>query len=163
MRRGADLKTGWSLLLLALAGCGGSGPSAGPNLVRSEPSAPAPRLEDYRELLASAERPSREPGAVTARLNEEVEVGNVRVRPLAILEDTRCPIDLECMHAGSFRLRVSVSGVGEKELRLWEPLPIPGGEPLLLVAVAPPRWDNPPAGVDPNALLRLALRRGGAP
>src|ERR1043165_5887491 len=94
-------------LLLALAGCGGSGPPAGPpagpNLVRPEPPAPGPPpamplSAEAPALLESVERPFREPGTVTARLNEEVAVGNVRVRPLAIIEDTRCPIDLDCVH-----------------------------------------------------------------
>ena len=56
----------------------------------------------------------------------------------------------------------SVSGVGEAEVQLWRPLPISGGEPLQLVAVGPPRWDEPPAGVDRNAPLRFAFTRGGA-
>ena len=112
-------------------------------------------------MLESVERPFREPGTVTARLGEEVSVGNVRVRPLAILEDTRCPIDLDCVHGGFFRLRVTVSGVGETEMQLWRPLPIPGGAPLRLVAVAPPRWHQPPAGVDQNAPPRFGFRRVG--
>lgn len=149
-------------LLLMLAGCGGSGPPAGPNLVGPEPPAPGPPLsEEYRAMLESVERPFREPGVVTARLGEEVAVGDVRVRPLAVLEDTRCPIDLDCVHGGSFRLRVSVSGVGETEMRLWQPSPIPGSAPLRLVTVAPPRWHQAPPGVDANAPARFGFRRVG--
>jgi hypothetical protein len=143
-------------LLLALAGCGGSGPpgagNAGPGQALSE---------EVRAMLESVERPFREPGVVTARLGEEVAVGDVRVRPLAILEDTRCPIDLDCGHGGFLRLRVAVSGVGETEMELWRPLPIPGGAPLRLVAVAPPRWHQVPAGVDANAPPRFGFRRVG--
>lgn len=151
-----------TLALLLLAGCGGSGPPPGPNLVGPEPPAPGPALtEEYRAMLESVERPFREPGVVTARLNEEVAVGNVRVRPLAIIEDTRCPIDLDCVHGGSFRLRVAVSGIGETEMQLWQPLAIPGSAPLRLVAVAPPRWHQAPAGVDQNAPPRFGFRRVG--
>lgn len=150
------------IVLLALAGCGASGPPAGPNLVGPEPPAPGPGLtEDYRAMLDSVERRFREPGVVTARLNEEVDVGGVSVRPLAILEDTRCPIDLECVHGGNIRARVAVSGVGEVEMDIWRPLAIPGGAPLRLVTVAPPRWDHPPPGIDPNAPVRFGFRRGG--
>ena len=149
-------------LSLALAGCGASAPPAGPTLVGPEPPAPGPPLsEEYRAMLEAVERPFREPGTVTARLGEEVQVGSVRVRPIAVLEDTRCPIDLDCVHGGSFRLRVSVSGLGETEMQLWQPLPIPDRAPLRLVAVAPPRWHQPPAGVDQNAPPRFGFRRVG--
>lgn len=157
-----SLRIAW--LVLGLAGCGASGPPAGPNLVGPEPTAPGPAMplsEEVRAMLESVERPFREPGTVTARLGEEVAVGYVRVRPLAILEDTRCPIDLDCVHGGSFRLRVAVSGRGETEMRLWQPLPIPGGQPLRLVAVAPPRWHQAPAGVDVHAPPRFGFRLGG--
>ena len=120
-----------------------------------------PLSEEHRFMLESVERPFREAGVVTARLGEEVQVGNVRVRPLAVLEDTRCPIDLECVHGGSFRLRVAVSGLGERDMQLWQPLPIPGSPPLRLVAVAPPRWHQPPPGIDQNAPARFAFRRVG--
>ena len=153
-------------LLLALAGCGGSEPPAGPNLVGPEPPAPGPPTmplsAEAHAMLESVERPFREPGTVTAQLGEEVAVGDLRVRPIAILEDTRCPIDLDCVHGGSLRLRASVSGIGETEMQLWQPLPIPGGQPLRLVAVAPPRWHEPPAGVDQNALPRFGFRRVGS-
>ena len=148
-------------LLLALAGCAQSGPPGATNTVGPDPGPAPPLSEEYRAMLESVERPFREPGTVTARLGEEVQVGNVRVRPLAVLEDTRCPIDLDCVHGGSFRLRVSVSGIGETEMRLWQPLPIPGGAPLRLVAVAPPRWHRAPPGVEPNAPQRFGFRRVG--
>lgn len=149
-------------LLLALTGCGGAGPPAGNTVAGPGPGSGPPLSEEYRAMVESVERPFREPGTVTARLGEEVQVGNVRVRPLAILEDTRCPIDLDCVHGGSFRLRVAVSGVGETEMQLWRPLAIPGGEPLRLIAAAPPRWHQPPPGVDVNGPPRFAFRRGGA-
>lgn len=151
------------LLLLALASCAGSpaGQPAAPNTVGPGPGPAPPLSEEYRAMLESVERRFREPGVVTARLNEEVAVGSVRVRPLAILEDTRCPIDVDCVHGGNLRLRVSISGVGETEMGIWRPLAIPGGAPLRLVAVAPPRWSRPPpAGIDPNEAPRFGFRAG---
>ena len=150
-----------ALLMLALAGC--AGPPAGTNNMAAPGPGPGPSPalnEEYRAMLESVERPFREPGTVTARLNEEVDVGGVRVRPLAILEDTRCPIDVDCVHGGNFRLRVAVSGVGETEMNIWHPLAIPGGKALRLAAVAPPRWHQPPpAGIDPDEAPRFAFRR----
>lgn len=154
------MRIGW--LLLALAGCGGSGPPGATNTVGPEPGPAAPVSEEVRGMLDSVERPFREPGIVTARLNEEVQVGTVRVRPLAILEDTRCPIDLDCAHGGQIRVRVAVSGLGETEMELRTPLAGPGGQQIRLVAVAPPRWHRLPAGVNPNEPPRFGFTPGGA-
>lgn len=152
------------MLLLALAGCAGSpgGTPAAPNTVGPEPG-PPPLSEEYRGMVDSVERRFREPGVVTARLNEDVAVGSVRVRPLRILEDSRCPIDVDCVHGGNLRLRVWVSGLGETEMDIWRPLAVPGGGSLRLVVVAPPRWSRPPpAGIDPNEAPRFGFRLGGA-
>lgn len=143
-------------LALALTGCAGaSGANNG-----AGPGPTPPLSEEYRAMRDSVERWFREPGVVTARLNEEVAVGGVRVRPLAILEDSRCPIDVECVHGGNIRVRVAVSGMGETEMELHRPLAIPGGEPLRLIAVAPPRWHQPPPGVGSNEAPRFGFRRG---
>lgn len=150
------------IVLLALAGCAGSGSPAEPNLVGPEPPAPGPPplSEEYRGIVEMIERPFREPGVVTARLNEEVRVGSVRVRPLAILEDTRCPIDVDCVHGGQIKVRVAIGGQGETELQLRQPLTVTG-ETIRLVAVAPPRWSRPPpAGIDANAPPRFGFRTG---
>ncbi len=104
------------MLLLALAGC---------------TTAPAPP-------------PSNETGTVTARLGEEVRLGTLRIRPVAVLEDSRCPVDVTCVWAGRIRVRVAVSSVGEPVMELNQPVAVPGGS-LSLVAVAPPRWHSPPA------------------
>jgi hypothetical protein len=148
-------------LLLALAGCAASAPPAATNTVGPEPGAAPPLSEEYRAMVESVERPFREPGVVTARLGEEVQVSSVRVRPIAVLEDTRCPIDLDCVHGGTFRLRVSVSGMGEREMQLWQPLPIPGNAPIRLVAVAPPRWHQAPPEVNTNEAPRFGFRQVG--
>ena len=148
-----------SWLLLALAGCAGA--PAGTNNASVPGQGAGPALsEEYQAMVDSVERRFREPGVVTARLNEEVAVGDVRVRPLAILEDSRCPIDVECVHGGNIRIRVSVSGLGETEVDLNRPLAIPGGAPLVLTTVAPPRWHQPPPGIEVNAPPRFGFRRG---
>ncbi|HTU12516.1 MAG TPA: hypothetical protein VMG08_16620 [Allosphingosinicella sp.] len=148
-------------LLAALAGCAGASPGSNNVAAPGPGPGPAPALsEEYRAMVESVERRFREPGVVTARLNEEVAVGAVRVRPLAILEDTRCPIDVDCVHGGNLRLRVAVSGLGETEMDIWRPLPIPGGQALRLNVVAPPRWSRPPPpGIDPNEAPRFGFSR----
>lgn len=122
------------LLLLALTGCA---------TTPAEPGGPPPM-----------------DGTVTARLGEEVRLGTLRIRPIAVLEDSRCPADVTCVWAGRIRVRVAVSGAGEPVMELNQPVSVPGGR-LALVSVAPPRWHSPPPGVDPNAPRRFEFRLSG--
>lgn len=140
-------------MLLMLAGC-----AAAP----SGSSAPGPPVSDQvRAQLDAIEGPFQVPGTVTARLGQEVQIGDVRVRPLELIEDSRCPLDVTCVWAGRVRVKVAVSGAGEPVMELDRPVTVPGGERLTLVAVAPPNWTRPPAGVDANAPKRFAFRLTG--
>jgi hypothetical protein len=147
------MRTG--LLLLLLAGCAGSPtPSQPPN-----ETAPVPEMSDVeRADLARLDALLHAPGTVVARLGETVRVGDVEIRPLEVLEDSRCPLDAHCVWAGRIRVKVAVRGAGEPAMEIGRPVPLPGGRALRLVAAAPPRWARPPRGVDPNAPLRFAFR-----
>ena len=146
------MRTG--LLLLALAGCAAS-PSGS-----NGPTGPA-MSNEVRARIEANEAPFRVAGTVTARLGEEVRLGDVRIRPVAVLEDSRCPVDVTCVWAGRIRLRVAVIGAGDLVMELNQPVSAPGGRRLTLVAVAPPRWATPPPGVDPDAPQRFAFRLSG--
>ena len=148
------------LLLLALAGCAGS-PAGSNGVAQNAPPSGPPLSNEARIMLDAAEGPFQVPGTVAARLGQEVRIGDVHVRPVAVLEDSRCPIDVDCVWAGRIRVRVAVRGAGEPVMELDRPVPVPGGERLILVAVAPPRWSRPPQGVDPNAPQRFAFRLTG--
>ena len=138
------------LTLLMLAGCAVS--PAGPG------APPGPQLSsEVRAQIEANEAPFRVPGTVTARLGQEVRLGEFRIRPLAVLEDSRCPLDVTCVWAGRIRLRVAVNGA-EAVMELNRPVEVAPGSRLTLVAIAPPRWSRPPAGVDPNAPQRFAFR-----
>jgi hypothetical protein len=153
-----------ALVFLALAGCAAStGPDAGTDkaLPALPPRAPGPTADAWRAAIEANEAPFRLPGHVTARLNQEVQIGDVRVKPLAVLEDSRCPVDVTCIWAGRVRLRVAVSGVGEPVMEIDRPVTVASGQRLTLVAVAPPNWAHPPAGVDPNAPKRFAFSLSG--
>ena len=113
-------------------------------------------------LAGCATAPPLSDETVTARLGEEVRLGALRIRPVAVLEDSRCPADVTCVWAGRIRVRVAVSGAGEPVFELNQPVALPGGAHLSLVAVAPPRWNSPPPGVDPNAPQRFGFRLGTA-
>lgn len=143
-------------LALLLAGCVGA--PGGPNATTETPG---PGAGAWRAAIEANEAPFRVPGTVTARLNEEVRIGDLRVTPLAVLEDSRCPADATCVWAGRVRLRVAISGTGEQVMEINQPVAVSGGRRLTLVAVAPLNWSHPPAGVDPNAPKRFAFRLSG--
>jgi len=82
-----------------------------------------------------------------ARLGGTATLGPVRVTPLAVLEDSRCPQGVTCVSAGRVRIEARVNGA-LVELTLGQPLPVAGGS-LLLAEVRPPR--RPQAEIPPAA------------
>lgn len=99
------------LALLALAGCA---------------AAPAPEIPGCRE-------------GPCIQMGQSQTFGIMAVTPLEVLEDSRCPIEAECVWAGRFRIRARLD-IGhetiETEIEAWQPLTINGGT-LLLEEVAP--------------------------
>ena len=72
----------------------------------------------------------------TAPLGEVANVNGVGVRPLEVIEDSRCPASVQCVWAGRVRIRAEISGDGTRELTLGEPVALSGGS-LTLVDVRP--------------------------
>lgn len=112
-------------------------------------------------LVAS---PSASGGAAheaSVGLGETARLGRVTVRPIEVVEDSRCPADVLCVWAGRLRLRVAISGVrGDAVLTLREPYRVPGRGTLTLVSVAPDRWrSEPPPGTDPTWRFGFSLER----
>jgi hypothetical protein len=96
----------------------------------------------------------------TARIGETVRLGDVTVRPIAVVEDSRCPRDATCVWAGRLRLRAAVSGAsGESELTLGQPFALPRGGTLTLISALPERWQNPPPGTPSGPGARFSFRR----
>lgn len=85
--------------------------------------------------LASAAPPASD--RALARLGETVRVHGVRVTPLRVIEDSRCPQNARCVWAGRVRISARVAGT-VRELTLGEPLAVRGGA-IRLGAVAPER------------------------
>lgn len=84
------------------------------------------------------------PGLVYGRLNEDIRIGRVVVRPLAVIRDSRCPMGwnprrkMFCAWQGDFAVRVRVSGVrGEREITTQTGLALRGGRRLELIDVRP--------------------------
>ena len=84
---------------------------------------------------------TNEDGSVDARLGQTVNVGGPRVTPLAVLEDSRCPMEARCVWAGRVRLSVRVStgaGSAVREIASDKQLQVADGQ-LELANVMPPR------------------------
>jgi hypothetical protein len=147
------------IALLAVAGC-----AAGESQEAENGSAAANRTgAEAAAYLAALEARFAAPGVVTAGLGGTARLGDVTVRPLAILEDSRCPQDVDCVHSGRLRLRVAIMPApGRAELALGEAYRLPSAGTITLVVAAPERWFNPPpAGIDPHAAPRFGFRREG--
>lgn len=101
-------------------------------------------------LLAScttiAQTAPRQDGV--ARLGETTYVDGPLVTPLSVIEDSRCPIDVQCIWAGRVILHVRVSGHQTLDLTLGEPQQVADGA-LTLVSVMPDRVARVNQEIDP--------------
>jgi hypothetical protein len=79
-------------------------------------------------------------------------VGGLRVKPLALLEDSRCPVNALCVWAGRVRIKARIatrSRAVVREMESGKPITVFGGQ-LTLDAVTP--------GRDPTRPPRAAYR-----
>ena len=86
-----------------------------------------------------------------AKFGETARAGILSVRPVALLEDSRCPASVQCVWAGQVRIRVEITdmmGRGMRELTLGQPLQLDGGT-VTLVFVEPPKLV--PGATEPGA------------
>lgn len=61
----------------------------------------------------STNNPKPEEGQVVLRLGESATVGNLVLKPLRVVEDSRCPANVQCIQAGTVRVLTEVvSGSG---------------------------------------------------
>ena len=47
-------------------------------------------------------------GEATGRIGETVRIGDVSITPREVLQDSRCPEEVMCVHAGFFRVRTEI-------------------------------------------------------
>ncbi len=71
-----------------------------------------------------------------AHLHEATRVGSLVVTPRAVIEDSRCPAQVQCVWAGRVRIRALIGGTETRELSLGEPVAVSGGT-VTLVDVRP--------------------------
>jgi len=128
----------------------------------ADPPPPPPQGELAQTIQASLDRLDAELGAegvVAVGLNETADLGGgLTVTPLEVLEDSRCPANVDCVWAGQVRLRVNVSGV-ETELNSEGALSTPNGIVVLAVVKPYPFQEWPQAEL-PIPPYRFGFRRG---
>ena len=110
-------------------------------------------------LAACATVPPVEAGP-TASLGQIAYANGLHVRPLEVVEDSRCPTLVRCVWAGRLVLRAEVIGGSWKQVRnleLGQPQQIADGA-LTLIAAEPQK--AAPAGIDPRA-YRFTFRFDG--
>lgn len=69
---------------------------------------------------AAPRAPSGFDGQVTGGLGANLTIHDVRLRPVEIVEDSRCPVDVDCVWAGRLRARVEIEGRGWSRVEVME-------------------------------------------
>ena len=111
-------------------------------------------------LAACAALPSSAAGP-TAALGQQAKVDGLRVTPLKVLEDSRCPVNARCVWAGRIVVHAAVTGGSWQrtlDLELGRPQPIADGQ-LTLVAAEPGKTAG--TETDPRAYRFTFAFEGG--
>ncbi len=113
----------------AVTGCMAASPPA--NVADTAPEAPT-------QNQSREQRPADQPGHAYGGLNETIRLGDLTVKPLEVIEDSRCPVDVTCAWSGRLVMRAEISGVdGPATISSLEPFVLPGGGTLVLASVWP--------------------------
>lgn len=67
-----------------------------------------------KEAAPSTPPPSLTSERIETRIGQEASALDVKIKPLEVLEDSRCPLDVQCVWAGTVRVQTILgSGLGE--------------------------------------------------
>lgn len=83
--------------------------------------------------------PTTETESTSAALNQRILLNGVHITPLEVVEDSRCPIDVQCIQAGTVRIRAKLeNGAGNTIVTLTlNKATTYGSKDVTLTAVAP--------------------------
>jgi hypothetical protein len=98
------------------------------------------------------------------QLGKAVQLGSTRLLPMALEEDSRCPVGVQCIHAGTVRVQVRVheaSGSRLSSVALRQPLQLVTGW-LHLTSVCPPRLASADLAAS-DYLFRFMILPNAAP
>ncbi len=140
--------------VLMLAACAApSGP------VVAQPSATSPLAQQIQADMARLDSALRADGVVAAAIGESADLGGgLLVRPLEVIEDSRCPNNVQCIWAGRLRLAANVSG-SDVVLTLGEASVTPNGSVLLVMASPGPWAEWPTSELGPKPAYRFGFRK----
>ena len=97
---------------------------------------------------------SRSSVSVTASFGRPVRINQMVLRPVAIVQDSRCPANVNCVWAGQLIVEFATAGRNRVRLEMGKPLVIAGGRLTLLGASPQPIAGKP---IPPNQ-YRFQLR-----
>lgn len=149
-------------VVLALAACSHAPPP--PPAPQPAPTpAPQIRTELGRQVQADMARLDAELRAsniVSGEIGQLADLGGgLNVRPLAIIEDSRCPANVQCLWEGRMRILATVSG-RNTELTLGQSHETPNGV-IVFVLASPGAWAEWPSDeLGPRPASRFGFRRG---
>lgn len=97
----------------------------------------------------------------TAAIAEYILIAELRIRPIRVIEDSRCPMDVHCVWAGRIIVETEISGGAPYQIHMLElgkPARVAfAGGTLTLVSVEPGKM----AGSDiKQDAYRFTFRRG---
>jgi hypothetical protein len=99
-------------------------------------------------LVAATGCVSTRPIEGPVRLGQIAAVNGPRVRADRIVEDSRCPVGVQCIQAGRLVVRATVFGGGwskQIDLTLGRPVPVADGMLTLVTATPRRQQGGPPA------------------
>ena len=70
-------------------------------------------------LVGCATVPTADTGP-TAALGQYATVNGIRIRPIEVVEDSRCPAAAQCVWAGRLKVRARMTGPGWTQIRDFE-------------------------------------------
>lgn len=151
-----------ALSVLMLAACAQPG-----HVEPMPPPAPAPMPAPHSQLgrqihadMARLDAELRTPGVVAAEIGQTADLGGgLTVRPLAIIEDSRCPLNATCLWAGRMRIRALVSG-RDSELELGQSFTASNGVIVFVIASPGPWAEWPSDELGPRPAFRFGFRKG---
>jgi hypothetical protein len=97
---------------------------------------------------------SRSSVSVTASFGQPVRINHMVFRPVAVVQDSRCPANANCVWAGQLIVELQTAPGKRIRLEMGKPLAIGGGRLMLLGASPAPIAGNP----IPPASYRFQLR-----
>jgi hypothetical protein len=86
---------------------------------------------------------SRSSVMVTAAFGQPVRINQMVLRPVAIVQDSRCPANVNCVWAGQLTVEFATAGRDRIRLEMGKPLAIAGGRLVLLGANPEPIAGKP--------------------